>query len=62
VTGDAVPLACVDCLGPAIVQVLSPEGFPVATYCGECWQAEQEFGAAIAAMLDRAVTALAELP
>jgi len=52
------PLLCIDCPGPATVQVLSPEGLPVGTFCDEHWQAAQVFSAAVMAVLERAAGAL----
>lgn len=36
-------MRCVDCSGPATIQVLSPEGWPMGTFCAGCWAEQVAF-------------------
>ena len=51
-------MRCIDCLGEATIQVISPEGMPVGTFCAACWEANRLLHEAFMAQLADAAAAL----
>jgi hypothetical protein len=56
--GDLMDERCTECPDKATVHVESAEGVPLAWFCDDCWQAQQEFGAAIMDMLEAGVAVM----
>lgn len=51
-------MKCVDCLGEATITVLSPDGYPVGTFCQPCYDAAVRFGEQVMKLLRDGINGL----